>query len=699
MKRQIKLVAAMVLALVIPDKVRADPFSLEQALSAPFPSGLMAAPAGGKVAWVFNERGTRNIWIAEPPAYQGRRLTSYASQDGLDVYGLAWSPDGRTLAYVRGGDEEMGGEYPNPRSRVKKPVQEVWLIRTEGGAPRLVGEGHSPRISPRHSRLVFLKKGQVWWTPLDGKAKPEQLLEVRGTCESLRWSPDGERLAFASERKDHNFIGIYDWPAKAVRWLDPSVDLDLSPVWSPDGRQVAFVRIPSARRFATETFVPARSAEPWSIRVADAASGQGRLVWKADRGTGSAFRGIVGTDQLFWASGDRIVFPWERDAWTHLYSVAVSGGSPTLLTAGQFEVEDVFLSPDRSKILFNSNQNDIDRRHIWQVAPAGGPSTQLTLGQGIEWAPTLTNDGGTLVYLHSDAHQPARPAIRVGNDERDLAPSSRPADFPADQLLEPQQVMLSAADGMMIHGQLFLPPDAANGKRHPAIVFFHGGSRRQMLLGWHYMYYYHNAYALNQCLASRGYVVLSVNYRSGIGYGMEFREALRYGAGGASEFNDVLGAGLYLRSRADVDPKRIGLWGGSYGGYLTALGLARASDLFAAGVDIHGVYDWNAEINNFLPDYRPRDRQEFARVAYESSPIDHVKSWRSPVLLIHGDDDRNVPFSETVHLAEDLRKQKVEVEQLIFPDEVHDFLTHARWLQAYQAAVAFFDRRLGDKQP
>src|SRR5712692_7352852 len=116
-----------------------------------------------------------------------------------------------------------------------------------------------------------------------------------------------------------------------------------------------------------------------------------------------------------------------------------------------------------------------------------------------------------------------------------------------------------------------------------------------MVLAWHYSEYYHNAYALNQYLAGRGYVVLIVNYRSGIGYGVEFREALNYGARGASEFNDVLGAGLYLRSRADVDPRRIGLWGGSYGGYLTALGLARASDLFAAGVDLYGVHDSSTE--------------------------------------------------------------------------------------------------------
>jgi dipeptidyl aminopeptidase/acylaminoacyl peptidase len=275
-----------------------------------------------------------------------------------------------------------------------------------------------------------------------------------------------------------------------------------------------------------------------------------------------------------------------------------------------------------------------------------------------------------------------------------MAPDALPGDFPSDQLVTPQPVMISAADGLRIHGQLFLPRDLRTGERRPAVIFFHGGSRRQMLLGWHYMYYYNNAYAMNQYLASQGFIVLSVNYRSGIGYGLEFREARNYGARGASEFNDVVGAGLYLRNRPDVDPARIGLWGGSYGGYLTALGLARASDLFAAGVDFHGVHDWNVVIRNFVPSYDAQKQQEAARVAFESSPMAAVKQWKSPVLLIHGDDDRNVPFSETVTLVEALRKQGIEFEQLIFPDEVHDFLTHSRWLDAYHAAEDFLRRHL-----
>jgi dipeptidyl aminopeptidase/acylaminoacyl peptidase len=307
-----------------------------------------------------------------------------------------------------------------------------------------------------------------------------------------------------------------------------------------------------------------------------------------------------------------------------------------------------------------------------------------------------------VAFLHADGKRPARAAIQIGGTIRDLAPDSLPADFPADSLVTPQQVIYTATDGLEIHGQLFLPPAGAPGQKHPALVFMHGGSRRQMLLGWHYMDYYNNAYGMNQYLASQGYVVLSINYRSGIGYGRAFREPPNYGARGASEFNDVEGAGLYLKSRSDVDPAHVGLWGGSYGGYLTALGLARASNLFAAGVDFHGVHDWtvrnaaNAGMGAGASGDSSAEaaRVEAARVAYASSPMSSVNQWKSPVLLIHGDDDRNVNFSETVTLVSALRRQGVYFEQLILPDEIHGFLRHQSWLKAYHATADFFKRKL-----
>ena len=672
-------------------------FTIQQVLSAPFASELRAAPVKGRLAWVFNSEGKRNLWVAEPSAngksYTSRAVTNYAEDDGQDIGEVQWTPDAESIMYVRGGDLEWSDKpYPNPRSFAEGVEQDVWIVSWRGGEPRKLAEGHSPAVSPKNDVVAYLYKDQVWSAKLDGSGKAQQLIHSSGESKSLRWSPDGSKLAFVSDRGDHSFVGVYDLGRKSLSYVDPIVDRDREPVWSPDGKWIAFLRISPSK--SDLPFSPRRAGPPFAIWVANAVSGKAHEIWKASAGQGSVFHPIEAENQLLWGAGDRIVFPSEASGWIHLYSVPVQGGTAALLTPGDFEVESFALSPDGTTVVYSSNLDDIDRRHVWQVAVAGTPPSAVTKGAGIETAPVVSSDNHTIAVLRSDARIPLRPAVSAGSGGlRDVAANLIPPEFPAGKMVTPQQVIFSAADGMQIHGQLFLPPN--DGNRHPAIVFFHGGSRRQMLLGWHYMGYYGNAYGMNQYLASRGYVVLSVNYRSGIGYGLNFREALNYGAAGASEFNDVEGAGVYLRSRPDVDPKRIGLWGGSYGGYLTALGLARASDLFAAGVDLHGVHDWNQVIRNFVPAYKPEAHTDVARLAWDSSPLSSIKTWRSPVLLIQGDDDRNVPFEETVTLAEALQKQGVEFEQLVFPDEVHDFLLHRNWVAAYSAASDFFDRHLG----
>ena len=693
-------------------------FTLPQVLSAPFPSELQAAPAQGRVSWISDAEGRRNLWIAESlqGTYIARQLTHYASDDGVELGDVAWSQDAQQIAYVRGGDFEATSKpAANPAMLPEGIEQNIWLFSLGGTAksiallePVQIASGHSPVFTKDGSALIYLSNKQIWTIKLatsrpedssSDQPKPEQLLHTRGAISTLRLSPDGTRLAFESDRDDHSFIGVYDFATKSLTYLDPSTDGDIAPTWSPDSTQIAFIRTSGGDD--DYLFAPRRAVPlPWSIHVADVKTGSSREIWKAAPGQGSAFHALASDNQLFWTAGDRIVFPSELDGWLHLYAVSASGRQATRadpLTPGEFEVEHTALSKDRATLVYSSNQEDIDRRHVWKLAVSDASVSKpmaVTSGEGIEVHPVVASDNRTVVVLRSDARLPMRVAD-VADQGRlsDINPDSIPKDFPASRLVVPQQVIFSAADGMMIHGQLFLPPNAGEGK-HPALVFFHGGSRRQMLLGWHYMQYYNNAYGMNQYLASQGYVVLSVNYRSGIGYGLNFREALNYGAAGASEFNDVLGAGLYLRNRADVDPTRIGSWGGSYGGYLTALALARASDLFAAGVDFHGVHDWNIELGNWNTAYDPSADPNRSRVAYESSPISSTSTWRSPVLLIHGDDDRNVQFEQTPKLAAALRKENVHVEELIFPDEIHDFLLHRDWLHAYAAETDFFARYL-----
>jgi dipeptidyl aminopeptidase/acylaminoacyl peptidase len=650
--------SALLLLACCAAQAQQAPFTIDQVLSAPFPSDLTGGP--NAFAWVSNARGVRNVMVAAPPDYRARAVTAYTADDGQEIGSPKFTPDGASILYVRGGDL-------NPTHDPHGVEQAIWIVPAAGGAPRKIGDGDSPAVSPKGDRVAFVRNHQIWWAPLDGSKPAVRAFESRGGANAPLWSPDGARIAFTSTRGDHSLIGVYTVAADSLAYVDPSTDFDHDPVWSPDSRSVAFIREPSDGLRAIRG--PRMSGEPWSIRV------DGREVWRAPEGRGSVFRQVVSDSQLHWTPQGRIVFPWEGDGWTHLYSIAAAGGQSVHLTPGLFEVEDVTMNGEA--VVYSSNQGDIARRHVWTVPASGGAVRALTSGTGIECKPAVA--GGVVGFLRADAKRPMHVAV----GDRDL--ESLPSDFPLQRMVTPQQVIFPAADGTPVDAQIFLPPNRI--QKAPAIVFFHGGSRRQMLLGWHPMYYYHNAYALNQYFANAGYVVLSVNYRGGIGYGLPFREAKNYGPSGGSEYNDVQGAGVYLRTRTDVDPGRIGTWGGSYGGYLVAMALARASNLFAAGVDFHGVHDWAKEIHipPGEPDYK---------IAFESSPMNFVDTWRAPVLLMQGDADPDVQFNQTVMLYDALRKRKIDVELIVFPDESHDFLLWKTWNRAYSATIDFFQRKL-----
>jgi dipeptidyl aminopeptidase/acylaminoacyl peptidase len=691
MNRLALLCAACLLILVARAGAQ-KPFTLEQVLSTPFPEGLTGAKNGNRVAWTFNQEGRRNIWVAEGPGFTARQLTKYNQDDGQDLSGVNFSADGNTIAYVRGEGKNTAGQVPNPTSNPAGAEQAVWTVALIGGEPKRVDAGHSPEISARGT-IAYAKDGQIWLAPLDGVDKPQQLV-LRGQNFDARWSPDGSRLLFVSARSDHAFIGVYEVAAKTVRFMAPSVDSDRDPAWSPDGTRIAFVRRPAEARDAPQGyFIAPDKIHPWAIWVADASTGTAKEIWHGSATPQGSFPYMAddtGGGVINWAADDQLVIASEEDGWQQLYALSAEGGTPKLLTPGSCEVEQWSFVPDKKSVLFNSNCNDKDRRHVWSVAIAGGSPSQRTTGQGIEWSPVVLADGLNYFYLGSDATHPARllrSTLAGGTTTVGVAQDTWPRDFPSDKLVVPQQAIFKSSEGLEIHGQIFSPKSAKPGEKLPALIFLHGGSMRQMLLGWHYMYYYSNSYSMNQYLASRGYVVLAMNYRSGIGYGRAFREAPGRAGRGTTEYQDVVAAGKYLQSLSNVDPKRIGLWGGSYGGYLTALGLGRNSDIFAAGVDLHGVHDWptdNWDGKNIPP--------ELNKLAHESSPVTAVNTWKSPVLFIHGDDDRNVYFTQTVDLVARLREKGVEIEQLIFPDDVHDFLLHKNWLAAYHAASDFFDR-------
>lgn len=678
--------------------------TLESIKSYPFPSELNAAAQGSRMAWAVDEQGRRNVYVAEGPDFKARRITNFMNDEGQEITGLSLSDDGKWVVFVRGGDHgsNWDDELPvNPTFAAAPLKVKVISVPFDGSSEaKVLSEGDAPVISPKGNMVAFIKNNQAWSVPIDGSSEAKNLFTSRGTTGSLQWSPDGSSLAFVSSRGDHSLIGVFRNADTPIQWIAPSFSRDGFPSWSPDGAHIAFVRTPGGGGEPDSILM--RRHQPWSIWTGDVKTAQATPLWKAPKTLAGSFPTTHGLVNLNWAAEEKITFLSYHDGWPHLYSIPEKGGEPMLLTPGKFMVEYVRLSPDKKSLVFCANHGvdplDIDRRHVIRVPVSKASMEFITTGAGLEWAPVVLGNS-QVVCISATAQRPPLPAVKTNSALKLIGEDLLPKDYPLKNLVTPKQITFKSPDGFMIHGQLFEPVGGAGKK--PAIIYVHGGPPRQMLLGWHYSDYYSNAYASNQYLASLGFVVLVVNYRLGIGYGYEFHQPDKAGSNGASEYIDIKAAGEWLASQPNVDAARIGIYGGSYGGYLVALALGKDSKLFAAGVDIHGVHDRTIErTRNILsPDKYERapDAEKAIQVAWESSPTAYVSTWTSPVLIIHGDDDRNVRFSQSTDLVRRLEKKGVPLETLVIVDDTHHWMRYSNAIKVYRATAEYFTRKLMTK--
>ena len=734
----------------------APQYTIDQFLSPASPLEVSAARKADRLAWVTYERGLRNVYVASAPAYKAVRITSFMKDDGIDVGSVRLSDDGSMAIFVRGSGQNREGWVANPSHYPEGGERAVWAAKTDGsgawrlasitGAPGGARSG-SPELSPDGRYAVFVRDGQVFRASTARGAKASidtggvPFIKAWGRQGNPQWSPDGSKLAFVSTRDNHAFIGIYDMRSRRVEFLSPSTDIDGSPTWAPDGRRIAFVRRPGTP-FGQQAVVAgapfaqtaAASEHPSGCPAPVPAVGGGRggaaadtlpvradglcraafaggytvSFWVADVATGKTHefwhnqpldRTFANINGIAWA-GDHVVFGAQplNDEWDRYYSVRIDGsiGAPVLLTSTDGLINDgvadrtfvtTAISPDGRTFYYSTNATDIEKRHVWAVPVAGGTPHKISTDDGVEVSPTPMASGTSLAVLYFNASQPASIGIvpAAGGATRVVYPTL-PKDFPQSAHVTPQIVLTKAPDGLEIHNQLFLPTDLKPGERRPAIVFVHGGPQRQMLPAYHYMQFYHWSYAYNQWLQSQGYIVLSVNYRAGVGYGNAFRRAANTQGRGNAEYQDVLAGAKYLQGRADVDPTRVGIWGLSYGGLLTAEALARNSDVFVAGVDLAGVHIYGSAADT-------------TSLAFRSSAVGHIDTWRSPVFLQQGDDDRNVDFSQMVGLVNLLRAHGVYYDLTVTPDDVHESLLHSRWIDIFGRSSDFLHRFVWDKQP
>lgn len=671
----------------------------------PQPAQVSAAQRADALAWLNRQAGRQELWVTRGADSQ---LVYRYEDDGQAVSGLTISPDGAWLAYVRGSVPNAQGEVSNPLNLPDVQQRVLWMIPAQANAtPRRVAGDGSPVVSggvfsPDGALLAWTAGRDAWALDLkDGAAQPRRLFTIRGTASELAWSPDARRLGFVSRRGTHGFVGVLDLASREIRYLSPGIDSDQMPAWSPEGRYLAFLRVPEPVQ--SYRFTPRLTSIPWSIMLADFETGDVRTLWTAEQGLGSTAGKAQGSARgenglrtpLLWTHDRHLVFSWERTGWSRLYRINIDSGSAVLLTEGDGEIPAAALSQDGRSVYYVANALERERFELYQVDAKGGVAQRISAGLGAAHRqPPVALVDGRVAFLGYDAHTPAQ-VMTVGARgepvavKRDLV---SPA-FPADALVKPQVVEIVAEDGVQSNALLFRPKGVRKDAKRPAVLYAHGGSRLIET------FEPHHGWGFVEALVQRGYVVLAPNYRSGIGYGLAFREAPGYGGSGGTDTRDIIAAGRFLAGLPDVNPRRMGIFGISYGGYLTTHAMARAPELWAAGASLVGVADWQMEMELDrggapLP-FRLSQRMQYEDLAFESSASAHLDRWRAPILFVSGDDDADGWLAQAIELGQRLRSRGIEVEALVEPGGTHSAATQALLRARLQRMLTFFDRHLG----
>jgi dipeptidyl aminopeptidase/acylaminoacyl peptidase len=657
---------------------------------------IAAASRSDTVAWVTTRQGDVALWVANGPHYQPRQVVNLKGDTGDVIDGLSLSPDGRWLAFTRGPSDAPNGRVPNPAGLVNGLEDALWLVATDGGEPKKIAAGASgASFAPDSVRFVFVLDTRVLISKVESTSHgsnsepPKTLFKDFGDIDSLTWSPVGDAVAFTSARPGHSLVGVFRLGDDRVHYVSPSVHRDVQVTWSLDGRRLAILRLPGV---ATGEIPNVMTDSRFAILVADAA---GSVATEIYRSPGFDANGDT-TGSLHWLRDGRVAFLSDVDGYSHLYAVDPLTRRVSQLSHGRCDEETIVVNAAGDTLATSGNCFDQGRREVAIWTLGADPWNRISSGLSVATDPVFVGTGKTLLYRSATYDRPQTPAIGWLGSERML---SKDESSGKQSMQLPEVIHLTAPDGTPLSAVWFAPLGVKPGQHAPAVVYVHGGPIRQMMPAWHMNAYYAYVYAANQLLARHGIGVLAINYRTGVGFGRAFRNAERYGPNGLSELQDVVAAGDYLRLLPGIDPARIGIYGGSYGGHLTANALGRRSDLFKAGVVWHGIYDFTQwATNNGHPSRLSTSwgNTEATRdLAYQSSAISQISTWRSPVLLISGDDDRNVDFAETISLYRALEDAQVPVSAYVLPNEVHSFLQFSSWTQVIDRTVSFLLAHLG----
>jgi dipeptidyl aminopeptidase/acylaminoacyl peptidase len=446
--------------------------------------------------------------------------------------------------------------------------------------------------------------------------------------------------------------------------------------WSEDGKNA----ILSARA--------ADNKDRW-VMLLDAATGKTKVLAAVHD---DAWIDGPGANTLGWLPDNSTVyFESERDGFAHLYSVAIGGGEPKQLTSGKFEVSEVRLSRDKTKFYFTSSEGSPFERHLYSMSTGGGARSRLTGMPGANEV-DISPDEAMLADVRSSSNKPPELYLLPNKPmDEGAAATIKPVttspipEFATHKWIEPPIVNFKARDGATVYGRLYAPANWKGGG--PAVLFVHGAGYLQNVHRWWSSYY--REYMFHHLLMERGFVVLDIDYRGSAGYGRDWRTGI-YRHMGGKDLTDHVDAAKYLVQEHGVDPKRIGLYGGSYGGFITLMAMFTTPDVFAAGAALRPVTDWahynNGYTSNIL-NLPQKDQEAYKK----SSPIYFANGLKGALLICHGMVDVNVNFQDTVRLVEkliELRKENWEVAP--YPVEDHGFEREESWADEYKRILKLF---------
>ncbi|HEV7570505.1 MAG TPA: prolyl oligopeptidase family serine peptidase [Thermoanaerobaculia bacterium] len=546
------------------------------------------------------------------------------------------SPDGKTIVLVINNESEKA-----KKTIVPNYITEAVYTDTIPGREK-VGDA----LLPSRVAVVSATNGEVKW--FDHGMKPLPAAEPQKAVTSATAEEQGK----ASEQKTE----------KSAEPKEREVNLR-APVWSEDGKH-AFVVVRSSD-----------NKDAWIMEF-DPATAKGRTIVTMHD---DAWLRFADAQSFGWANNDTIYYLSEATGFMHLYEVPVSGGAPKQLTSGKWEVDSAVLSDDKKSFYLTTSEESPFVRHVYRIPVAGGTSAKLTTMDGNNEA-VVSPDGNSIADVYSYTNKP--PELYVSSKRVTTSPAP---DFANFKWLDVPIVRVPARDGVEVPARIYKP---ANWKGGHAVIFVHGAGYLQNVN--RFWSSYAHEYMFHHLLMSKGYLVLDIDYRGSRGYGRDWRTAI-YRHMGGKDLEDNVDAAKWLVKTHGVDPKRIGIYGGSYGGFITLMAMFTTPDVFATGAALRPVTDWAAYNHPYTSNILNLPQTD-AEAYRKSSPIYFAQGLKGHLLICHGMVDTNVHFQDSVRLAQrliELRKTNWEIAP--YPVENHGFVEPTSWADEYKRILKLFD--------